>query len=299
MTASIQKYLNQLLSEKLSLQFSSLQFHPIGGGSINDTCQVKINNNIKFFLKLNSVTKYPSLFEKEKNGLQFLGKQKIIHTASVIASDVVNDQQVLVLEWIESGLKTEQFWKQFGEQLAALHRQTWPGSNGKTLFGFAEDNYMGTLSQMNTQKGNWTDFFIHFRLQPQINLAIEKKLIRAKHIVAFENLYSRLISIFNDENSSLLHGDLWSGNFMCNENSLPVLIDPAVYYGHRSMDLAMTTLFGGFDKLFYESYNYHFPFPGNYDVQWEVCNLYPLLIHLNLFGSSYLGQIENILRKFN
>ena len=86
---------------------------------------------------------------------------------------------------------------------------------------------------------------------------------------------------------------------MCNENSQPVLIDPAVYFGHRSMDLAMTTLFGGFAKLFYESYNYHFPLPGNYDEQWEVCNLYPLLIHLNLFGSSYLGQIEDTLRKFN
>ena len=86
---------------------------------------------------------------------------------------------------------------------------------------------------------------------------------------------------------------------MCNENSLTVLIDPAVYFGHRSMDIAMTTLFGGFDKLFYESYNYHFPFPGNYNEQWEVCNLYPLLIHLNLFGGSYLGQIEKILQKFN
>ena len=79
----------------------------------------------------------------------------------------------------------------------------------------------------------------------------------------------------------------------------PVLIDPAVYFGHRSMDLGMTTLFGGFDKLFYESYNYNFAFPDNHHEQWEICNLYPLLIHLNLFGSGYLGQIENTLRKFS
>ena len=85
---------------------------------------------------------------------------------------------------------------------------------------------------------------------------------------------------------------------MCNEKSEPVLIDPAVYFGHRSMDLAMTTLFGGFDKIFYESYEYHFPFPKNYREQWEICNLYPLLIHLNLFGSGYLGQIERTLRRF-
>ena len=299
MTESIQKYFKQLLSEKSDLRISSLQFHSVGGGSINDTYQVKINNNVKSFLKLNSDAKYPALFEKEKNGLGFLSKQKIISTASVIASGVVDDQQILLLEWIEGGLKTEQFWKQFGEQLAALHMQTWSGNNDKTLFGFEEDNYMGALQQVNTIKETWTDFFIHCRLEPQIKLASEKKLIQSKHIIAFENLYSRLLPIFNNENSSLLHGDLWSGNFMCNENSQPVLIDPAVYFGHRSIDLAMTTLFGGFDKLFYESYNYHFPLPGNYDEQWEVSNLYPLLIHLNLFGRSYLGQIENTLRKFN
>jgi protein-ribulosamine 3-kinase len=293
MTASIQKYLSRFLPEKLKLQIFSLQFHVVGGGSINDTYQVKINNNIKFFLKLNSVTKYPALFEKEKDGLEFIKNKKIIRTPLVITCDVVEDHQILLLEWIEDGLKTEQFWKQFGELLASLHQIT------HGYFGFEEDNYMGALPQVNTQKENWIDFFIHCRLSPQIKLAEEKKLLREKHITAFENLYSRLTSIFNDEKPVLLHGDLWSGNFMCNENFQPVLIDPAVYFGHRSMDLAMTTLFGGFDKFFYESYNYHFPFPDNYPEQWEICNLYPLLIHLNLFGSGYLGQIENTLRKFS
>ena len=82
---------------------------------------------------------------------------------------------------------------------------------------------------------------------------------------------------------------------MCNQNFMPVLIDPAVYFGHRSVDLAMTTLFGGFDKSFYEAYHYHYPFPANYKMQWSVCNLYPLLIHLLLFGKSYLSQIEHTL----
>jgi fructosamine-3-kinase len=95
-----------------------------------------------------------------------------------------------------------------------------------------------------------------------------------------------------------LHGDLWSGNFMCDQNSKPVLIDPAVYFGHRSMDLAMTTLFAGFEKPFYESYNYHFLLPNNYNEQLDICNLYPLLIHLNLFGQSYLQPIGQTLKKF-
>ena len=116
---------------------------------------------------------------------------------------------------------------------------------------------------------HWIEFFVHRRLQPQIEIAGINHLLHAKHLTAFENLYRRLGNIFNNEQPSLLHGDLWSGNFMCDQNSEPVLIDPAVYFGHRSMDLAMTTLFGGFERSFYESYNYHFPFPNNYDEQWD------------------------------
>ena len=264
----------------------------MGGGSINETCQVSINRDARLFLKLNSTTKYPGLFEKEKDGLEFLGKQKIIQTPSVIVCDNIHEYQVLVLEWIEGGLRTEKFWNEFGERLAKLHLVS------NSHFGFGEDNYMGALVQFNRQQSSWVEFFIHCRLVPQIELTKKRHFLQAKHLDAFEVLYSRLTGIFNNEQPSLLHGDLWSGNYMCDQNGLPVLIDPAIYFGHRSMDLAMTTLFGGFDKQFYESYNYHFPFPGNYHEQWEVCNLYPLLIHLNLFGPGYLSQIERTLRKF-
>jgi len=210
----------------------------------------------------------------------------------VIASGEIDAYQFLLLEWIEGGIRSEKFWKTFGERLAVMHRATNP------QFGFKEDNYMGALPQFNHKHTSWTEFFIHCRLQPQVNLGKEKQLLQTKHPDAFENLYQYLPTVFNNEPSSLLHGDLWSGNYLCNYDSKPVLIDPAVYFGHRSMDLAMTTLFGGFDKIFYKSYNYHFSFPKNYVEQWEVCNLYPLLIHLNLFGAGYLGQIENTLKRF-
>jgi fructosamine-3-kinase len=121
--------------------------------------------------------------------------------------------------------------------------------------------------------------------------------VQKSHIASFESLFKKTGSLFNIEKPSLLHGDLWSGNFMCNDRSLPVLIDPATYFGHRSMDLAMTTLFGGFDKAFYDSYNHYSSIPANYYEQWEVCNLYPLLIHLNLFGSGYLHSIERTLQR--
>ena len=130
-------------------------------------------------------------------------------------------------------------------------------------------------------------------------ICISKKLLTTQHQKAFDNLFKKLPFIFNDnEKPALLHGDLWSGNFMCNSQQQPVLIDPASHYSHRSMDLGMTTLFGGFDPSFYEAYHYYFPMPPNYKDQWLICNLYPLLIHLLLFGNSYLPQIQQTLHKF-
>jgi fructosamine-3-kinase len=298
MKSSIQKYLNQFLSKEFPSTNGSLQFQSIGGGCINETYRVKLNEHRQFFLKVNSVTKHPGLFQKEKNGLAFIATQNIIRVPSVIVFGEIDDSQMLLLEWIEDGIKTKNFWTLYGEQLAALHRQTWLNKNGQVLFGFDEDNYMGSLVQHNDLHQEWNDFFVSARLRPQIQLAKDNHRLDSSHLDSFEKVFSRLAEIFSPEPSALLHGDLWSGNFMCNERSEPVLIDPAVYFGHRSMDLAMTTLFGGFDKIFYESYDYHFPFPKNYREQWEICNLYPLLIHLNLFGSGYLGQIERTLRQF-
>ena len=211
----------------------------------------------------------------------------------VISYEMIDNYQLLLLEWIEPGIQNENFWKKFGGQLAQLHCVS------NEYFGFAENNYMGSLPQLNSFTKNWTDFFINYRLRPQIKLAGTKKLLQKNHTHYFESLFKKLDSIFTIEKPSLLHGDLWSGNFMCNDQSLPVLIDPAVYFGHRSMDLAMTTLFSGFAKEFYDSYHYHLPFPPNYPEQWEISNLYPLLIHLNLFGESYLPGIIATLKKFS
>jgi protein-ribulosamine 3-kinase len=224
--------------------------------------------------------------------LEFLSRQECICIPPVIFSGSSKEEQVLLLEWIISGRRSENFWKKFGEQLALLHRCT------SDKCGFTTDNYMGALEQKNQWNVGWTDFFVASRIMPQVELAVQKDLLSKKHIDLFEQIYKKMDAIFNLESPALLHGDLWSGNFMCNERSEPVLIDPAVYFGHRSMDLGMTTLFGGFDKMFYDAYAYHSPFPSNYREQWEICNLYPLLIHLNLFGRGYLAEIVGILKKF-
>lgn len=283
--AAVQLYLQQWL------QASTLRCIPVGGGSINQAYRIG-TGTCCFFCKINAITKYPSLFASEEKGLALLAQQQVIRVPKVLATGEAGDYQVLVLEWIEQGLRTDAFWKNFGEQLAALHHRQ------SSQFGLENDNYMGALPQYNRRSHTWTDFFIHQRLQPQIELALSHRLLEPAQAAAFEKLYARLPEIFPPEPACLLHGDLWSGNYLCDENQQPVLIDPAVYYGHRSMDLAMTTLFGGFDRLFYDSYHYHYPLPANDRQQWEVCNLYPLLIHLNLFGKSYLADILHTIRRY-
>lgn len=284
--------INDILSQALNTAVHSLQWDAVGGGSINDTYRLTVNKKLKFFCKVNSVVRFPGLFENEKSGLELLNRQKIIRTPRVIAHEIRDGRQFLILEWIESGLKTTTFWTRFGEDLAELHQVS------DAQFGLSEDNYMGALPQYNKRATSWTEFLVRQRFEPQLALALEKRMMEPAQASRFENLYKKLDSIFAPESPSLLHGDLWSGNFLCDENGHPVLIDPAVYFGHRSMDLGMTTLFGGFDPGFYEAYQYHTPLPPNYREQWAICNLYPLLIHLNLFGRGYLGEILQTISRY-
>jgi fructosamine-3-kinase len=290
-SAPVQLYVQQWLKDTMGAVPASLHFTPVGGGSINETYRITAGER-SFFCKINSHSTFPALFDTEQKGLELLAQQAVIRVPQVAVCAHAGNEQILILEWIEQGLKTDAFWATFGEQLAALHHVQ-SGS-----FGLNTDNYMGALPQNNTPGNNWIEFFIHQRLQPQVQLAINRQLLEPAHTRMFEKLYQRLGELFPAEPAALLHGDLWSGNFLCDEMGKPVLIDPAVYYGHRNMDMAMTTLFGGFDALFYESYQYHFPLPANYRQQWELCNLYPLLIHLNLFGKSYLADILNTIRRY-
>ena len=284
LTASVQAFIKQILN-------NSGTFTSIGGGSINYTYRIKTGKQ-SFFCKINSLADFPGMFDAEQHGLALLAQQQVIRVPRIVANEQKNGTQILILEWIEQGVKSGTFWETFGRQLAALHHVQ------HDECGLASDNYMGALPQHNTPTASWAEFFIHQRLQPQLKLALSHQMLEPAHAAQFERLYQQLGVIFPAEPPVLLHGDLWSGNFLCDEKGKPVLIDPAVYYGHRSMDMAMTTLFGGFDASFYESYNYHFPLPVNYRQQWEVCNLYPLLIHLNLFGKSYLADILNTIRRY-
>jgi len=291
---SLYQHIGEILSLQLNQKVDNFFVTAVGGGSINQTYQLQVPNQPHFFCKINNAERFPQLFLKEKLGLQTLGKTGVIKVPKVVAYSVFNNNQVLILEWIESGTPNEKFFKLFGEQLAALHQ-----CRGQQ-FGLDYDNYMGSVPQSNTLTNDWSTFFIQQRLQPLIQKCVAKNWLTATDVKSFENVYKMLPQIFDlAQVPVLLHGDLWSGNYMCNQLGEPVLIDPAIYYGHPAADLGMTTLFGGFDASFYESYNYHAPLSTNYKQQWEICNLYPLLIHLYLFGSSYLGRIRQTLKAFS
>jgi fructosamine-3-kinase len=292
MSPVIKDKLKELITSQTGIAITSFDAHAVSGGSINESFKVVINRRDNFFCKINVVEKFPSLFLKEKHGLELLSSYKVIRVPKVYGVITFNDHQALLIEWIEEGPRNEKFWKNFGEQIAGLHSIT------ATSFGLDEDNYMGALHQYNSRNSSWVDFFINQRLEPQLKLAKEQNLISPVHLRKFQKLYTRMPSIFPQEPPCLVHGDLWSGNFLCDTFQQPVLLDPAVYFGHRAIDLGMSTLFGGFHKSFYDAYSYKSPFTSNFSEQWEICNLYPLLIHLNLFGTSYLKRILSAINQY-
>jgi fructosamine-3-kinase len=280
---------HQILHSHPAFSNKNFELVNVGGGSINETYRIKLSDK-ELFCKINSAVEFPQLFEMERKGLELIRSQSGIKTPEVLDVFESGKNQVLLMEWIREGERNQDFWNKFGEQLAALHQVK------AASFVLDEYNYMGSVPQSNQQSANWIDFFISQRLQPLVSKSLDKKLLGSRHLTAFENLYKKLPDIFDgDEVPVLVHGDLWSGNFICDEHHEPVLIDPALYYGIAAVDLGMTTLFGGFRKEFYEAYAYHAPFPPNYEEQWRIAKLYPLLIHLVLFGKSYLGEIEEIL----
>lgn len=264
---------------------------PVHGGSINN-CYLLDTDDGPFFLKVNTSGRYPDLFEREASGHLHLKRAGALLVPDVYLVEYLEDKSYLLAQYMEEGRATAAGWEQLGRGLAQLHQTT------NDRFGFYEDNYMGSLPQYNQWHSTWPGFFIEQRLKVQVLLAVDKGLLETDLQNAFDRLYNKLPELIPNEPPALVHGDLWSGNFMFTADGKPAIFDPAVYYGNREVDLAMSRLFGGFDRRFYDAYFEMFPVNKGLDERLDIYNLYPLLVHLNLFGRSYLADIRSILKRY-
>ena len=281
----------QTIIQELDLDIN--HYSPVHGGDINSAYRITGRKN--YFLKLNDAGRYPAMFEKEARGLDVLRNaagNTSLHIPAVIKHGEVENQQYLVLEWISPGRPAKDFWENFGRSLANLHKHT------SDYFGWVEDNYIGSLVQKNTMYENWASFYTHCRIIPLVRELFDRKMFSANDVNHAEVCCGQFGEIFPNEPPALLHGDLWSGNFMSAQDGQAAIYDPAVYYGHREMDLGMTRLFGGFQDRFYKAYDEAYPLENNWESRLDLTQLYPLLVHAILFGGNYVAQVRNILQRF-
>lgn len=281
-----------IIEDELKVKVKSVR--AVGGGCINDSEIISDNLGNTYFLKTN-FSSPPDMFLKEAKGLIELNKASVIR----VPKPVLVNERFLLLEHIKSNSKSKNFDENFGRAFARLHK--FIGQE----FGFYEDNYIGSTPQKNIAnddtKNNWIKFYFNNRILFQFRL-LEKagysddKL--RKGINSLENNIANILA--HSENvPSLLHGDLWSGNYITDENGEACLIDPAVYYGNREADLAMTKLFGGFSSSFYRAYQEEFPLPDGFEYRENIYKLYHVMNHLNLFGGGYYYQTVSLLNFYN
>lgn len=270
--------------------FSISSRERIHGGDINQCWRV-VSGNTNFFLKINSAEKYRGMFRLEAAALKALKENSSFAVPAVIKEGTAGTDQYLLLEYLAEIPATEASHYETGKMLALLHQHHFKS------FGWEADNYIGSLIQVNTWCNDWSSFYTDCRIMPLVKNLFEAGLISSEIVRVAEKFCLRLPGIFPVEPASLLHGDLWSGNYM-NTAKGPSVFDPAVYYGHREMDLGMTRLFGGFSESFYDGYQEIFPLEKKWEERIKYTQLYPLLVHAILFKGSYIERCCRILVQF-
>ena len=261
---------------------------PLSGGDINQVFLLNCTEG-KFVVKLNEASKFPDMFTVEAKGLELLNSSDSFKIPKVIAEGTVENNSYLLLEYIPSGNPNNHFWESFVQKLAKLHKTTNP------TFGLDHNNYIGRLPQYNGSYISASKFYISQRIEPQLRMASSNGFHFSKVDTFFKNI-SEEIPL---EVPALIHGDLWKGNYLVSEKGNPVLIDPAVAFAPREMDLGMMQLFGGFPPKVFSEYHNHFPLFENWEERVSIWQLYYLLVHLNLFGKSYLGQVTDIIKRYS
>jgi fructosamine-3-kinase len=255
----------------------------LSGGDINQAYWVTLADGREIFVKTNRVA-IPGMFPAEARGLEWLARPGVVRVPTVVAVD----DRCLILEMIRPGAPVPSFEEELGRALAALHLATAP------TFGLDHDNYIGRLPQSNRPAKKWSDFYRRERIEPQVRRAADAGLIPPSLRRGLDRVLAALDELVGpDEPPARLHGDLWGGNLMCDDSGRPCLIDPAVYGGHREIDLAMMRLFGGFAARTFAAYDECFPLAAGHAERIHLYQLYPLLVHVNLFGASYIGAVQS------
>lgn len=289
---SLPKKLGAAIAAEIGIEL--VDTTPVGGGSISNSVRGRLADGRVVLVKWNSGA-LPGLFRTERRGLELLRATETLRVPTVLAqAETSRDEPAfIVLEWLGQGTSTSSVAEALGRGLAALHRVT------ATSYGLDHDNYIGANPQPNRQSGDWVTFFGEQRLGFQMELARRNGHLTSTRARWLEKLLVRLDNwLPRQPPASLLHGDLWGGNWLTTGSGEPALIDPAVYYGHREAELAFTELFGGFPAAFYRAYQEVWPLEAGFEERREIYNLYHLLNHLNLFGEGYGSGVDSILRRY-
>jgi fructosamine-3-kinase len=263
------------------------QAERVHGGDINDAYVLTLPGGQQRFMKTHA-SPPRGMFQAEARGLGWLSVDEALRLPAVIAvADIDAPEQFLVLEHIASSSKSPDHDERLGRGLAALHRAS-PGT-----FGLDHDNFIATLAQTNRPADHWASFYASQRLEPMLRLAVDAGHATSGLRRAVGDVIARINLLTGPtEPPARLHGDLWGGNAIVDELGHPCLIDPAVYAGHREVDLAMMRLFGGFAARVFDAYTEAFPLAVGHQRRVPLYQLYPLLVHVNLFGRAYVTRAE-------
>jgi protein-ribulosamine 3-kinase len=283
---------NQQISSVVAQWGAMVDCRAVAGGCISDAAHVTVRGSsggqAELFVKSNRAD-FEQNFRCEFDGLRRLADVNMIRTVEPLKIETIGDTVFMVMQWIETAGKSD--FEQFGRQLANLHRQS-----SSCRIGLEYDNFLGASPQINSPTVDWVQFVQNNRIEAQLRLTANCGLNDAKFKRDIEAVIDSMPTLLagRENTTSLLHGDLWRGNYLFDESNRPVIIDPAIYYGCREAEFGMLLLLGGCPQSFYDAYNDQWPLPPGWRQRCKVYVLYHLLNHLNLFGASYLGQCKQV-----
>lgn len=264
---------------------------PLSGGDISTVYHIQ-TTNADLVAKVTPTYQQGQLLTAEAKGLNLLAKQNTIAVPDVYELTNLDEVTALIMAYVPTKPVEDKDMVRLGQDLAALHQCM------GTQYGLKHDNFIGVLPQSNQSHNRWAEFYTNERLLPQFKTANENGLLNSSEIPKVDIIIDTIKQYTEHTEPTLLHGDLWRGNYLIHEDGTPFLIDPAIYYGHSAVDIAMTKLFGGFSKDFYEAYHEIIPDSSNAQVQIDLYQLYYLLAHLNMFGLSYKGSVIQIVNRY-